>query len=63
MLEPREPRSFSCTDDAPTNTGWIGREYDYDEIRLTGRQKYPDIDDPTEDCFDEPEDWEGEMFD
>lgn len=28
MLEPREPRSFSCTDDAPTNTGWIGRDWD-----------------------------------
>lgn len=44
-----DPKEFSCTDDSPVNTGWVGNEYEWDEIRPTNRQRHPDLDDPTED--------------
>lgn len=50
-----DPREFNNFDDSPTNTGWIGKEHDYDEVRLTNREKYPDIDDPSEDSWNDDE--------
>lgn len=56
-----DPREFSSTDDAPTNTGKLGNDKDWDEVRHSPANMNHG-EDPTEDCWDEPgyDDWEGD---
>ena len=62
--DPKEPREFACTDDAPTNNGNGSEERDWEEIRPPGklRNMYdPEEENPDADDFDNG-DW-GEQFD